>query len=121
MAGGDRDAVDHWRPIFDTLAPPGRLPACGPAGSGHFVKMVHNGIEYGMLQAYAEGFELMQAKQDFGELDLHAIAHLWNQGSVVRSWLLELADERSSATRGSISCAAGSTTPARVGGRSRRR
>ncbi len=64
----------------------------GPVGSGHYVKMVHNGIEYGMLQAYAEGFAILQAKPDFGELDLHGIAHLWNQGSVVRSWLLELAE-----------------------------
>src|ERR1700689_1675686 len=92
MAGGDKETVNHWRPIFETLAPPDGFLHVGPAGSGHFVKMVHNGIEYGMLQAYAEGFAIMQAKQDFGELDLHAIAHLWNQGSVVRSWLLELAE-----------------------------
>ena len=92
MAGGEKETVDHWRPIFTTLAPPDGFLHVGPPGSGHFVKMVHNGIEYGMLQAYAEGFAIMQAKQDFGELDLHAIAHLWNQGSVVRSWLLELAE-----------------------------
>ncbi|MBV8301909.1 MAG: decarboxylating 6-phosphogluconate dehydrogenase [Candidatus Dormibacteraeota bacterium] len=92
MAGGDATAVEHWRPVFETLAPPDGFLHTGPAGSGHFVKMVHNGIEYGMLQAYAEGFAVMQAKQDFGTLDLHAIAHLWNQGSVVRSWLLELAE-----------------------------
>jgi 6-phosphogluconate dehydrogenase len=92
MAGGEKETVDHWRPIFTTLAPPDGFLHVGPSGSGHFVKMVHNGIEYGMLQAYAEGFAIMQAKQDFGELDLHAIAHLWNQGSVVRSWLLELAE-----------------------------
>jgi 6-phosphogluconate dehydrogenase len=92
MAGGDKDTVDHWRPIFTTLAPPDGFLHVGPVGSGHFVKMVHNGIEYGMLQAYAEGFAIMQAKPEFGELDLHAIAHLWNQGSVVRSWLLELAE-----------------------------
>ncbi len=92
MAGGDKDTVDHWRPIFNTLAPPDGFLHVGPVGSGHFVKMVHNGIEYGMLQAYAEGFAIMQAKPEFGELDLHAIAHLWNQGSVVRSWLLELAE-----------------------------
>ena len=92
MAGGDDAAVDHWRPVFESLAPPGGFLHTGPAGSGHFVKMVHNGIEYGMLQAYAEGFAVMQAKKDFGTLDLHAIAHLWNQGSVVRSWLLELAE-----------------------------
>jgi 6-phosphogluconate dehydrogenase len=92
MAGGEQATVDHWRPIFTTLAPPDGFLHVGPPGAGHFVKMVHNGIEYGMLQAYAEGFAIMQAKQDFGELDLHAIAHLWNQGSVVRSWLLELAE-----------------------------
>ena len=92
MAGGEKENVDHWRPIFNTLAPPDGFLHVGPPGAGHFVKMVHNGIEYGMLQAYAEGFAIMQAKQDFGELDLHAIAHLWNQGSVVRSWLLELAE-----------------------------
>ena len=92
MAGGEHDTVEHWRPIFETLAPPDGFLHVGPSGSGHFVKMVHNGIEYGMLQAYAEGFAIMQAKPDFGLLDLHAIAHLWNQGSVVRSWLLELAE-----------------------------
>ncbi|MGA7988145.1 MAG: decarboxylating 6-phosphogluconate dehydrogenase [Candidatus Dormiibacterota bacterium] len=92
MAGGEKEIVDHWRPIFTTLAPPDGFLHVGPSGAGHFVKMVHNGIEYGMLQAYAEGFAIMQAKQDFGELDLHGIAHLWNQGSVVRSWLLELAE-----------------------------
>ena len=92
MAGGEQATIDHWRPIFTTLAPPDGFLHVGPPGAGHFVKMVHNGIEYGMLQAYAEGFAILQAKQDFGELDLHAIAHLWNQGSVVRSWLLELAE-----------------------------
>jgi len=92
MAGGNTAAIGHWRPIFDTLAPPDGFLHAGPIGAGHFVKMVHNGIEYGMLQSYAEGFALLQAKQDFGELDLHGIAHLWNQGSVVRSWLLELAE-----------------------------
>ena len=91
MAGGEPETIDHWRPIFTTLAPRDGFLHVGPPGAGHFVKMVHNGIEYGMLQAYAEGFAIMQAKQDFGELDLHAIAHLWNQRSVVRSLLLELA------------------------------
>ena len=90
MAGGDTDAVERYRPIFQTLAPPDGFLHAGPSGAGHFVKMVHNGIEYGMLQAYAEGFAILEAKQDFGTLDLHAIAHLWDQGSVVRSWLLEL-------------------------------
>ena len=90
MYGGDREACDFLKPVFETLAPPGGHLYCGPSGAGHFVKMVHNGIEYGMMQAYAEGFELMQAA-DF-PLDLHAISHLWQQGSVVRSWLLELTE-----------------------------
>ena len=92
MVGGKASVVDHWRPVFDTLAPPDGFLRVGPIGAGHFVKMVHNGIEYGMLQAYAEGFAILQAKPDFGDLDLHGIAHLWNQGSVIRSWLLELAE-----------------------------
>jgi 6-phosphogluconate dehydrogenase len=92
MVGGEPEPVERFRPIFETLAPPDGFLHVGPSGSGHFVKMVHNGVEYGMLQAYAEGFAILQAKPDFGELDLHAIAHLWNQGSVVRSWLLELAE-----------------------------
>ncbi len=92
MVGGDTDAVERLRPIFETLAPPDGFLHVGPAGSGHYVKMVHNGIEYGMLQAYAEGFDILQASQAFPGLDLHGIAHLWNQGSVVRSWLLELAE-----------------------------
>ena len=90
MAGGDKDAVDRLRPIFTTLAPPDGFLHVGPPGSGHFVKMVHNGIEYAMLQGYAEGFDILQASPF--ELDLHGVAHLWNQGSVVRSWLLELAE-----------------------------
>jgi 6-phosphogluconate dehydrogenase len=92
MVGGDSEAVERYRPIFETLAPPDGFLHVGPTGAGHFVKMVHNGIEYGMLQSYAEGFAVLEAKQDFGALDLHGIAHLWNQGSVVRSWLLELAE-----------------------------
>ena len=90
MVGGERSAYDHIEPILATLAPPGHgYDYMGGHGSGHFVKMVHNGIEYGMMQAYAEGFELLDATQ--WDLDLAAIADLWNQGSVVRSWLLELA------------------------------
>jgi 6-phosphogluconate dehydrogenase len=89
MVGGDKDAVDHLRPIFTTLAPPDGFLHTGAVGSGHYVKMIHNGIEYAMMQAYAEGFELM-SESEYG-LDLPRIAHLWNQGSVVRSWLLELA------------------------------
>ncbi len=91
MVGGDKDAVEKLRPIFETLAPGkdtgwGRV---GPHGAGHYVKMVHNGIEYGMMQAYAEGFEIMKAKQEFG-LDMSQIARIWQHGSVVRSWLLDL-------------------------------
>jgi 6-phosphogluconate dehydrogenase len=90
MVGGERTAYDHIEPILTTLAPPGHgHDYMGGHGAGHFVKMVHNGIEYGMMQAYAEGFELLQATE--WDLDLAAIADLWNQGSVVRSWLLELA------------------------------
>lgn len=89
--GGNRDAYDRNRPLFKTLAPDnsaGNLYV-GPSGSGHYVKMIHNGIEYGLMQAYAEGFELLAAKEDF-ELDLGAIAENWTRGSVIRSWLLDL-------------------------------
>jgi 6-phosphogluconate dehydrogenase len=88
MVGGDVDAVALCEPAFRTLAPPDGYLHVGPSGAGHFTKMVHNGIEYGLLQAYAEGFEILQ-KSGMG-LDLRAIADLWNHGSVVRSWLLEL-------------------------------
>jgi 6-phosphogluconate dehydrogenase len=88
MAGGDAEAVDRLEPIFTTLAPEDGYAHVGPSGSGHFVKMVHNGIEYGLMQAYAEGFEVMRASEF--ELDLHEIAGIWRYGSVVRSWLLEL-------------------------------
>ncbi|GAB4206016.1 MAG: decarboxylating 6-phosphogluconate dehydrogenase [Roseiflexaceae bacterium] len=91
MVGGEPDIVKRLEPAFITLAPEDGYLHCGPVGSGHFVKMVHNGVEYGMMQAYAEGFEIMRAKKDFN-LDLHAIAAVWNHGSVVRSWLLELAE-----------------------------
>jgi 6-phosphogluconate dehydrogenase len=91
MIGGPVEAVERLRPIFETLAPAadagwGRV---GPHGAGHFVKMVHNGIEYGMMQSLAEGFELLHAKKEM-VLDLHQIATIWQRGSVVRSWLLEL-------------------------------
>ena len=91
MVGGDPEAFRRVEPIFQTLAPAtdkgyGRV---GPAGAGHFVKMVHNGIEYGMMQAYAEGFELMEAKREF-QVDLAQLAEIWRYGSVVRSWLLDL-------------------------------
>lgn len=90
MIGGDAGAFKHLEPVFKTLAPPDGFLHVGPAGAGHFTKMIHNGIEYGLLQAYAEGFELLE-KSDY-DLDLLKVAHLWNQGSVVRSWLLELAE-----------------------------
>lgn len=91
MIGGDEDVVERLRPIFETLAPASDQGwgHVGPAGAGHYVKMVHNGIEYGLMQAYAEGFELLEAKRDLN-LDLHQIAEVWRFGSVVRSWLLDL-------------------------------
>ncbi len=88
MYGGSREAIEVLRPVFDGLAPDRGHLHCGPVGSGHFVKMVHNGIEYGMMQAYAEGFELME-KSPF-EIDAAAVASVWREGSVVRSWLLDL-------------------------------
>ncbi len=92
MVGGDKGAFELAEPILKTLAPEDGYAHVGPNGAGHFVKMVHNGIEYALLQSYAEGFEIMNAKKEFN-LDLHKIANLWNQGSVIRSWLLELAEE----------------------------
>ncbi len=91
MIGGDEAVVERLRPIFETLAPGvdrgwGRV---GPVGAGHFTKMIHNGIEYGLMQAYAEGFSILQHKTEFG-LDLHQVAEIWREGSVVRSWLLDL-------------------------------
>jgi len=94
MIGGDAAAVERLRPIFETLAPAkdrgwGRV---GPSGAGHFSKMIHNGIEYGLMQAYAEGFSIMEHKKDL-ELDLRQVAEIWQHGSVVRSWLLDLTAE----------------------------
>lgn len=91
MVGGEEGAVERLRPALETLAPaPDKgWGHVGPSGSGHFVKMVHNGIEYGMMQAYAEGFALMRRKEEFG-LDLYQISEIWRDGSVVRSWLLDL-------------------------------
>ena len=91
MVGGELEVVERLRPIFETLAPGkdqgwGRV---GPPGAGHFTKMVHNGIEYGLMQAYAEGFSILEHKQEFG-LDLRQVAEIWRYGSVVRSWLLDL-------------------------------
>lgn len=91
MIGGDEAAFKKVEPVFETLAPEDGYAYVGPSGAGHFVKMVHNGIEYALLQSYAEGFEILNAKKEF-KLDLEKIAYLWNQGSVVRSWLLELAE-----------------------------
>ena len=88
MAGGADEAVALLKPALETLAPPNGWAHVGPSGAGHFVKMVHNGIEYGLMQAYAEGFEVMNASEF--ELDLEEIAGIWRYGSVVRSWLLEL-------------------------------
>jgi 6-phosphogluconate dehydrogenase len=91
MVGGSKEAVSVVEPALLTLAPEGGYAHVGPIGAGHFVKMVHNGIEYGLMQAYAEGFEIMAAADEF-DLDLHEIAAIWRYGSVVRSWLLELAE-----------------------------
>jgi 6-phosphogluconate dehydrogenase len=88
MAGGDPEPIERLAPIFEALAPQGGFAHVGPSGSGHFVKMIHNGVEYGLMQAYAEGFDLLQASEF--DLDLGAIAELWRHGSVVRSWLLDL-------------------------------
>ncbi len=90
MYGGDKKICDYVEPIFKTLAPKNGYLYCGSEGSGHYVKMVHNGIEYGMLQAYAEGFAVLQSSQF--DLDLRAISKVWQYGSVIRSWLLELAE-----------------------------
>ena len=93
MIGGDKNTFRHLEPVFETLAPEDGYLHCGAIGSGHFVKMVHNGIEYGMMQAYGEGFEILEASEYGDYLNYEDIAHLWNQGSVVRSWLLELAED----------------------------
>lgn len=92
MIGGRTEVTEKMRPIFETLAPAadrgwGRV---GPSGAGHYVKMIHNGIEYGMMQAYAEGFGILKSKEEFG-LDLAQVSEIWRHGSVVRSWLLDLA------------------------------
>jgi 6-phosphogluconate dehydrogenase len=91
MVGGEREAVERLRPIFEAIAPaPDRgWGHVGPVGAGHFVKMIHNGIEYGLMQAYAEGFAILRRKREFG-LDLRQVAEIWRHGSVIRSWLLDL-------------------------------
>jgi 6-phosphogluconate dehydrogenase len=103
MIGGDEAVVERLRPIFETLAPApdrgwGRV---GAVGSGHYTKMIHNGIEYGLMQAYAEGFSILQHKSEF-KLDLHQIAEIWRYGSVVRSWLLDLTSDALEKNRGSL-------------------
>jgi 6-phosphogluconate dehydrogenase len=91
MVGGEKPIYDHVLPLLKDLAPDdGGLVYTGPEGSGHFVKMVHNGVEYGLMQAYAEGFQVMKLSKDFPGMDMHAIAEAWRSGSVVRSWLLDL-------------------------------
>jgi len=91
MVGGEKDTYDHCLPLLKDLAPDdGGLVYTGPEGSGHFVKMVHNGVEYGLMQAYAEGFQVMKLSKAFPGMDMHAIAEAWRTGSVVRSWLLDL-------------------------------
>ena len=93
MVGGPRPAFERIEPVLKTLAPPEGYLHCGETGAGHYVKMIHNAIEYGMMQAYAEGFALLEASQYSNGLDFAALSHLWNQGSVVRSWLLELCED----------------------------
>jgi 6-phosphogluconate dehydrogenase len=91
MVGGEKQIYDHCLPLLKDLAPDdGGLVYTGPEGSGHFVKMVHNGVEYGLMQAYAEGFQIMKLSKAFPGMDMHAIAEAWRSGSVVRSWLLDL-------------------------------
>ena len=92
MIGGDKKIYEYLEPIFKTLAPEHGYLYCGATGAGHFVKMVHNGIEYGMMQAYGEGFHILEASPYADSLHYAEVAHLWNQGSVIRSWLLELAE-----------------------------
>jgi 6-phosphogluconate dehydrogenase len=93
MIGGPKEAFAAMEPLLTTLAPPQGYMYCGPTGAGHFTKMIHNAIEYGMMQAYAEGFAVIEASPYKDDADLSSLCHLWNQGSVVRSWLLELAED----------------------------
>ena len=108
MVGGEKETFHYLEPLFKTLSPDEGYLYCGATGAGHFVKMVHNGIEYGMMQAYGEGFEILEASPYAESFNYADIAHLWNQGSVVRSWLLELAeaafkkDEKLSNIRGYV-------------------
>ena len=93
MVGGERGDFEHIEPLLKTLAPKDGYLYCGPTGAGHFVKMVHNGIEYALMEAYGEGFEILKASPYGEHLNFSQVAHLWNQGSVVRSWLLELLED----------------------------
>ncbi|MCK4738648.1 MAG: decarboxylating 6-phosphogluconate dehydrogenase [Deltaproteobacteria bacterium] len=93
MIGGAKEDFEALRPVLKTLAPPNGFMYCGPSGAGHYVKMVHNGIEYGLMEAYAEGFELLDASRYGKGIDMSKLSNLWNQGSVVRSWLLELMED----------------------------
>ncbi|MFO8088379.1 MAG: decarboxylating 6-phosphogluconate dehydrogenase [Desulfatiglandaceae bacterium] len=108
MIGGPTEIYRYLEPVFRSLAPKEGYLHCGPTGAGHYVKMVHNAIEYGMMQAYGEGFQMLESSPYAETLDYQNVAHLWNQGSVVRSWLLELAesafskDEKLSAIRGYV-------------------
>jgi len=90
MIGGKEKDFEYIKPLLKTLAPKNGFLFCGPAGAGHYVKMVHNGVEYAMMEAYGEGFELLQSSPYNDSLNFKDVAHLWNQGSVIRSWLLEL-------------------------------
>ena len=90
MVGGEKEVFERIEPLLQSLAPPQGYLYCGPSGAGHFVKMVHNGIEYALMEAYGEGFEILKASPYGKHLDAGQVAHLWNQGSVIRSWLLEL-------------------------------
>ncbi|MGE5141543.1 MAG: phosphogluconate dehydrogenase (NAD(+)-dependent, decarboxylating), partial [Rudaea sp.] len=100
MVGGERAAFDYCEPLFLALAAEGGYAHVGRSGAGHYAKMIHNGIEYGLMQAYGEGFEILQASEF--DYDLHSLAELWNHGSVVRSWLLELAAHAFEQEKGSL-------------------
>ena len=93
MVGGEEKAFKNAEPLFNLLAPENGYMYCGPAGSGHFVKMVHNGIEYAMMQSYAEGFNVLKSSPYAEDLDFEKVSNLWNQGSVIKSWLLELLEK----------------------------
>ena len=120
MIGASPEAFKRCEPIFRTLAPPDGYAHVGPPGAGHYVKMIHNGIEYGMLQAYAEGYEILHASKDF-KLDLQQISAVWNRGSVVRSWLNELAERAFAKDADLPRSRATSRTRAKAAGRCRRR